>query len=324
MYWSSQKAKSYDCLFNFILGARGTGKTYRKKLDVINDFIKTGAQFVYMRRYKEELKKMDNFFDDIASAFPEHKFKHYQGTLYIDEKPAGFTMPLSTAKIMKSVPFPQVTAIIFDEFILDKGYVRYLPDEVTNFLEAYSTIARLRDVKVWFLSNAISVTNPYFLYFKIELPYNSNFRAKDDILIEIVQDDEVANAAKSSRFGKIIAGTDYAAYAIDNKFLRDSSTFVEKKPACASCRFTIEHNGKKYGLWLDHYSGIYYFSNDIDPSCIANYATTMQDHSPNTVLLKGHGSTLFDGLLRRYKAGNVRFENVNLKNICQDIIRMTL
>ena len=104
---------------------------------------------------------------------------------------------------------------------------------------------------MWFLSNAISITNPYFTYFGIELPYGSNFRVKDDILIEVVEDDEHSNAMKETRFGKLIKNTDYGAYAIDNKFLRDSSVFVEKKPSTASYRFAIVYRGDKYGIWRD-------------------------------------------------------------------------
>lgn len=324
MYWSSQRAKSRDCLFNFILGARGTGKTFFKKHDAISAFLKTGEEFVYMRRYKEEFRNIDKFFEDIMYRFPNHKFKYYQGKFYIDEKVAGYTMALSTAKINKSVSYAKVTTVIFDEFIVDKGYIHYLPDEVTNFLEAYSTIARLRDVKVWFLSNAISISNPYFVYFNIELPYGSDIRVKDDILIELVHDDEYSNAAKQTRFGKIIQGTDYGAYAIDNKFLRDSSTFVEKKPATASYRFAVIYRDNRYGIWRDSVSALYYFSNDVDPSGILCYSITLDDHQPNTVLLKGHGSSMFDRLLKAYKEGYVRFETVGLKNICQDIIKMTM
>lgn len=324
MYWDSQNAKSRDCLFNFILGARGTGKTYRKKIDCINDFLKSGSQFVYMRRYKEEFRLISNFFDDVQDAYPDHEFKYYQGKFYIDEEVCGFTMALSTAKVLKSVSFHKVKTIIFDEFIVDKGYIRYLPDEVTNFLEAYSTIARLRDVKVWFLSNAISVTNPYFIYFGIDMPYGSNFKVKDDILIEIVTDDEHANAAKATRFGKMIKDTDYGAYAIDNKFLRDSSTFVEKKPKTSVYRFTLSYKGKEYGVWLDRTTGIYYFSFDVDTSCKLLYAVTLDDHKPNALLLRSHGYPLFDGLIKRYMCAGVRFESVQLKNICQEIIKLTM
>ena len=62
MYWDIGKPLSYNALFNFIVGARGTGKTYGFKQWAIKDFLKTGAQFVYVRRYKQEMKDIKNFF----------------------------------------------------------------------------------------------------------------------------------------------------------------------------------------------------------------------------------------------------------------------
>lgn len=57
MYWDINKSLSYNALFNFIIGARGVGKSYGAKKLAIQNFLKKGKQFVYVRRYKEELKK---------------------------------------------------------------------------------------------------------------------------------------------------------------------------------------------------------------------------------------------------------------------------
>lgn len=74
MYWDINRALSYNCLFNFIVGARGVGKTYGCKNWAIKDFLKTGGQFVYVRRFKTELKKTDKFFDDIIDSYPSVDF----------------------------------------------------------------------------------------------------------------------------------------------------------------------------------------------------------------------------------------------------------
>ena len=58
MYWDINKSLSYNALFNFIVGNRGAGKTYGSKKYVINRFLKYGEQFVYIRRFKDELKKI--------------------------------------------------------------------------------------------------------------------------------------------------------------------------------------------------------------------------------------------------------------------------
>ena len=79
-YYNYDKALSYNALFNFILTTRGLGKTYGAKLKVIKKFLKTGEQFIYIRRYKDELSTIDTFFNDIIAnnEFPEHEFKVVQ------------------------------------------------------------------------------------------------------------------------------------------------------------------------------------------------------------------------------------------------------
>ena len=70
-----------------------------------------------------------------------------------------------------------------DEFLIEKSHFRYLPDEVGAFLNLYETVARPGsghcDVTCFFMANAISWTNPYFLYFDVLKPMkkdkNKNF-----------------------------------------------------------------------------------------------------------------------------------------------------
>ena len=144
IYWDINRPRSYGCMMNFIVGARGCGKTYGFKKWAIADFIKTGQKFVYVRRFKSEIeqKDLDKFFDDILAnnEFPGHELKVKGKNFVIDGKVAGTAIALSTAKIKKSVSYPDYTKICFDEFIIDKSAYHYLPDEVTNFLELVSTI----------------------------------------------------------------------------------------------------------------------------------------------------------------------------------------
>lgn len=325
MYWDINKTLTYNALFNFIVGARGVGKTYGAKQFVIKDFIKNDRQFVYVRRYKEELKKMKTFFDDIMEAFPEHELKYDRGFFYIDGKACGCPLALSTAKVEKSTPFPRVATIIFDEFILDKGYHHYLPDEVTNFLELYSTVARDRDVRVFFLSNALTITNPYFLYFDLTIPYNkNNIKCENDILIEVIKDTEYSDHMKNTRFGKIIAGTEYGNYNMDNEFYRDNFDFIGKKSVTAKYLFAIKYKDTIFGVWLDLAQGCQVVSYDYDKTLPVIYSLTIDDHTPNTYLLKGQKPFLLEQFFKNYKMGLVRFESMNIKNVCQELIKMTL
>lgn len=324
MYWDINKSLSYNALFNFIVGNRGAGKTYGSKKYVINRFLKYGEQFVYIRRFKDELKKIKKFFDDIKQEFPDVEFKVSGKTFFINDTEAGTAIPLSTAKIEKSTPFPLVKTIIFDEFILDKGTHHYLQDEVVTFLECYETIARSRDdCKVLFLSNAITITNPYFLYFNIKLPYGKTIICKNDILIELVQNKEFIEMKKQTRFGKIISGTNYGDYAIDNEFLRDNKTFIEKKSGNCEFFFKFVYKENTYGVWLNMQEGKIFVSNDYDVNYSRTYALTKSDHTPNTMLIHTlKTSRAFKTFIDNYQLGNVYYENVNIKNTVYEIVKL--
>ena len=73
------------------------------------------------------------------------------------------------------------------------------------------------------------MVNPYTLYFNISLPYGSNIYRRGDILLQLVQDEEFIKERKETRFGKLIAGTEFEEYAIENKFTQDTKTFIQKK-----------------------------------------------------------------------------------------------
>ena len=87
MYYDYDKISSYNATFNMIITNRGFGKTYGAKKRAINKFLKKGEQFIYVRRYKSELKKVkDKFFEKIKKEFEGHKFEIKGFTAYIDNK----------------------------------------------------------------------------------------------------------------------------------------------------------------------------------------------------------------------------------------------
>lgn len=326
MFWDIQKSLSYNALFNFIVGNRGGGKTYGAKKYAVNHFLKTGKQFVYIRRYTKELNKLKQFFADLIkeNEFPDIKLEVKGKQFFINNKLAGYALALSTAKIEKSNSFPDVDFIVFDEFILDKGTYRYLPDEVTNFLECYETIARKRnDVRAFFLSNAITVTNPYFLYFNIKLPYNNTIACKNDILIELVQNADFIAAKKETRFGKLIQDTDYGRYSIDNSFLRDNKTFIEKKTGQCNFCFQLIYKGVKIGIWTNWELGKIFCSYDVDENFNIKFAITKEDFQPNTLLLSAlKKNSAFKSFIQNYSLGNVYYENIHIKNLIYDIVKL--
>jgi len=321
-YWDINKTLSYNTLFNFVVGPRGAGKTYGAKNRGIQNYLRKNEQFVYVRRYETEMPgaEMKNFFNDIEDKYQDHDFKSGQGLFRIDGDIVGWYVPLSKAQMLKSIPFPNVSMIIFDEFIIDTGVYHYLKNEVTSFLEMYSTISRDRDIPVFFLSNAITYTNPYFLYFDINLQEGQRLKIKGDISLELVENAEFTEHMKNTRFGKLIAGTEYGNYSIENKFFRDTDTFIEKMENAGRYLMTIVADSVSFGVYMDDVKDLIYISEKVDKT---GKRVTMDtdNHDPNTLLLKKSGSVILSMMVDYYSRGNLRFETIQAKNICTKLLR---
>lgn len=330
MYYNYSKVLSYNAMFNFIIGERGVGKTFGAKQYCINRYLKKGEQFVYIRRYKTELKASagdsQKFFGQIADFYPEHNFAVSGEKLMCDKKVMGYVLPLSVANILKSTSFNKVTTIVFDEFIIDKGCYHYLQNEVEQFLDMVETIARLRDVRVFFLGNAISITNPYFTYFNLSLPYKSDIKTYRDglILVNYIKNIQYREVKHKSKFGRLIAGTEYAKYAIDNEFLRDSKTFVKKRTPESQHYFTLRYHGFTFGVWNDWDKGELYISNTYDPQCPIIFSVTSEDHDEQSLMLKLRSSLFFKSVIEHYRLSKLFFESQTIKNNIIDLINKHL
>lgn len=324
IFYSLHKILSYNALLNFIIGERGVGKSYDSKKYVAKRFIKKHKQFVYLRRYKTELKQamMKNgnpiFFDQIKNdaELKNHKFSNTQDTMYIDDKLCGFAIPLSIANILKSSTYEDVDTIIFDEFIIDKGNYHYLQNEVIQLLDVIETVARLRDIRVIFLGNAISITNPYFTFFNLSLPYNTDIKTFKDglIAVQYIKNLKYREVKKNTRFGKLIDGTEYGKYAIDNEFLRDSKSFIKKKTKTCKFYFILVLNSKYYGVWCNYKNGLMFISNDYDPNCPVLFSINPDDHNENTLLIRCRTSPFFKSIIEHYRLARLCFENQQIKN----------
>lgn len=317
MWYDVNDTLSHNALLNFVLGPRGAGKTYSCKQRVIKNFLKSGAQFVYLRRYDVEVRrsKMEKFFDDIAEEFPNHSLGiDRSGNFVCDDEVMGYPIPLSKAAQFKSVPFPKVTLIVFDEFIIDQGLIRYLPNEVETFNEMYSTIARLRDVKVLFLSNAITYTNPYFLYFGLEVPKNAKYFKRNDILVQYYVNEDYVTEAKNTRFAQIISDTEYAKYAISNEFLRDSDAMIDKLPQGATCRAIVKIKDKDLGLYTTN-GNIIFVSSKYDKTCALKVSADKEASDDYLSIRGGVGKALMDRLSSQFYSGTLRFTDQTSKNL---------
>ena len=288
-FYNPNKLLSLNKLFNFVIGGRGIGKTYAFKKRSILRFLNHGEQFVFIRRFRDENDQSRlSFFKDLITDpdLQNISFDTKKNNFYVNNELAGFSFPLSTSYHLKSVAFPQVSSIIFDEFI--PMNLRYLPNEPAKLLELIYTICRLRDVKTFLLANAVTVANPYFQYFNIFPSFDQEFTKFDDMVIQTCKNsDSFNNAVYNSRFGKIIKNTDYGAYSIDNNFFLDSDSFICKRPNKQLqyiCSIFI--NNQNIAFWLDFDNQSTFADYSVDSSNFWKFCVDPQDQKESVMLLR--------------------------------------
>lgn len=319
MWYDKQQLMSRNKIMNFVLSNRGGGKTFHFTRWAIDDFKKTGSQCVWVRRYGTELDEMllnGKFFDAVREYYPDDELKIEGNTGYINGEIAIHFIALSTSRQLKSNNYPLVNKIIFDEFIIDKGKVTYLKAEVEVFLDLYETVARTRDnVRAVLLANSITIVNPYFLFWDIKPKLGERFTIKGQVCVELFTDSEFIAKKKQSRFGQLVDGTRYADYAIDNKWLLDTETFVQEKTPKAEFMLGMKYNGVMYGFWVDYDVGLIFVNRQYDPSSYALYCLTKDDHEANLLLIKSlSDNKRVQRIVYAFRQGLLRFADMQVKN----------
>lgn len=189
------------------------------------------------------------------------------------------------------------------------------------------TIARMRDINVFMLGNAGNLyTNPYFLYFDLQLPYNNDIKLFKDnlILLHYMKNEEYRQEKKKSKIGRLISNTTFEDYAINNKQLNDNKNFVEKKQGTAKFSFAFVYKSQTYGVWCDYSLGKIYVSYNYMKTPYF-FACTLEDHTPNTMLInQAKKYRCWKNFIDNFKLGNVRFENNKIKYATQELIKIML
>ena len=181
-FYNLSKIKELKCQYNLIFGKRSNGKTYSVLKEIIENYAKTGQQGAYLRRYREDFigKRGQQMFsalvaDGLIKEYTGGKWTtvKYQssqwffaredektGRLITDGEPFCFGFSLAQMEHDKSTSYPNITTVVFDEFISRIGY---LPNEFVLFMNVLSTIIRQRNnVTIYMLGNTVNKYCPYF------------------------------------------------------------------------------------------------------------------------------------------------------------------
>lgn len=333
-FYDYHKIISYNCPVNILIGERGVGKSYGAKKYVINKFLKKGEQFLYLRRYDNELKslfgntsKARDYFDDIKSEFPDHTLQAKERKFFIDGECFGFAKRLTEAQDLKSSTFEKVTTIIFDEYAIEKNKRYYLPNEGMIIAGVLDSVIRNRNnIRIFILMNAVEGLefSPLFTFFDLRLPYNNDIKLYKDnlILVQYMNNEEFRRERRETLIGKLMAGTRYENYAMKNEILDKNSDFIEKKTGTAKFSFAIIYNGKTLGIWNDFKNGKVYVSLDYIAETNRLFALTLSDFSPNVMMINALKRYAFwRSFIDNFNRGLVYFENQEIKHYCFEAIR---
>lgn len=334
-FYNFNRILSFNAQYNFIAGARGIGKTYGAKVKSVKDSIRRGDEFIYLRRYKTEIKaaKM-TFFDDFIHEFPEYDFQilgdiaqrapvETRSERKREWTTIGYFVALSNSQSKKSVTYPRVRTIIFDEFITESGNLRYLADEFTVFNNLYNTVDRYRDqVRVLFLANAVSIMNPYFIELDIrpDTGFNDITVMRDGfVAVHFPDSESFRNFALGSRFGRFIDGTGYAEYAIGNQFRDNETNLVLGKPSHADYYCSIDTKFGGFSVWADGRAAEFFVQKKLPRN--NNWFTLVPVHVDRDRTLLTYGDPLLSRLRTAFRQGRMLFDTPATRNAFVEIFK---
>lgn len=225
--------------FNFIVGARATGKT----VDALNDSVEKDEKFLYMRRTQAQcdlISKQDfSPFKPINEIFHrEVKVKSiskYNGMFYTELQDSikihGYTAALSTIANMRGFSASDLTRLIYDEFIGEE-HEKPIKHEAEAVLNAYETINRNRELEgkaaLQFvaLANSNRIDNPLFeelglIRIADKLQKSGAMRWTDDkrgIQLIMLSNSPISQKKKGTALYRLTDNSDFSRMALDNSF----------------------------------------------------------------------------------------------------------
>lgn len=275
--------------FNFIVGARGTGKTYGSLKYVYEHKI----PFLYMRRTQTQadiiskpdfspyraynrdtgknitikpVTKYNAAFYDLTGRDPESKDPF--------PDPIGWTAALSTISNVRGADISDAKIMIYDEFIPER-HEKPIKKEGDAFFNSYETINRNRELsgdpplQVLALANSNDLGNPIFLSLGIVRRAEKLRASGQEIYINhregiglfILSKTPISEMKQETALYKLTRGSEFYDMAIENSFNEEKSKIAsrpltEYKPIVSVGEITIYKHKSNGGYYVsEHKTG---------------------------------------------------------------------
>ena len=328
-YLNIEQILSYDVPFSWVLGGRGTGKTFGSLLYCYQN----NKRFMLMRRTQAQCDLINKaefnpfkainieYGTDIkVKAISKYNAKIYEDTPDGEERILGYTCALSTIANMRGFDASDCEILLYDEFVPEL-HERTIGknSEGSSFLNAYETLNRNRELKpngkpmkVLGLANAFNIANPIFLELglvgrceKMKNAGQEVFIDRDrGILLVLLQKSRISKAKADTALYRLSSGSSYSGMALSNDFVYNNTDNVksmslkEFKLVCSVGEISIyKHKSKRMFYVSEHRTGTapIYKSEEVD---LKRYR-------------KNHGLTLYTAYMRN----NVICESLLTKSL---------
>lgn len=334
-----QTAEKNRINFIFIIGARGTGKTYGLFKHFIEDLFSKNKQVVYMRRTSTQLDKIvtekGNPFIDINNDLNKmiyfRSVKGEKNRIILEEcledgerVYRGEAFALTTMMNNRGFSGSDFVEGLYDEFIPEQMSKR-MKGEEEAFLNAVETISRNRELKGekafrwWLASNSNTLDNPIINAFGL-LPYLERMKKKKQefsllpdagIMIILINKSPISQKKSQTALYKAInRESDFAKMALDNDFAYDDTSAIspedlrQYKLICTIGEVAIyEHKSQNLVYACDHISG------------------TCKDHFENSELGRTQFRVFYSWIDAYRLTEKIRYQNMQVKFYIENIFK---
>lgn len=264
--------------FNFVVGGRGTGKTYTALKTVKED----EQKFMFMRRTQSQAELInkpdfspfkslntDNGWNVVTKPITKYNAGFYD-TLKEDAEglPIGYTCALSTISNVRGFDAQDVKILIYDEFIPER-HERPIKNEGAALLNAYETINRNRELKgvkplqLLCLANSNDLSNPIFMELGLVKKAERMQRKGQEISIDrnrgigifMLNESPISSQKRNTALYKVTSGSEFERMSLDNNFANADYSNVVVRPLIEYravvavgelCIYSHKNNGKLY------------------------------------------------------------------------------
>lgn len=275
--------------YNFVIGGRGTGKTF----GALKELYERKIKFMYMRRTKDqcslistpEFHPYKDHNNELGWNITAQKLSPFHGGFYdtVEDSEGGrvpvgnpfaYTGSLGHVAKIRGVSLSDIDVLVFDEFI-PEPHERAIKEEGFALMNACETIGRNRELKgrpplqLIALTNSNDMAPDVFVQLRLVSVLDGMKRKKKSVYQDmergicmlLLDDSPISETKRETSLYRLTKGTRFLSMSLDNDFSNNypfvnPRPLAEYKPIVTVGELTIYSHKSSGRLYVsDHLSG---------------------------------------------------------------------